>query len=178
MDQLFIKKIYDVVEANNGLFIAAGLEPIRTMDLWRGQLLNPIQFEYFPTPALFLNYRVRWEKVGGKKYTGYGTLEAHYAIDNPFTQTASFITNNEEGLKQVFSTNIVRALLDDLESANTKKLTRGDERPVDTGVICYHILEYSFEYYDPAPSGTPYVNINDGNVEIIGKQLVKQITND
>lgn len=170
---LLMQKIYEVFEANNGIFATAGLEPVRTMDIFRNQPLEPGKFEYFETPALFFDYRIAWERVG-KKYDGKGTLEVHVVTDNPF-ETGSVFTNRQEALKKVFYYKIARKLLDDIESANTGKLYRIDESPIDTGVIVYHKLIYGFNYYDSDAFNGDKIDINDAIVEIVGKQLVKKL---
>lgn len=170
---LLIQKIYDVFAANAAIFTAAGLQPLQTIDRYRRQPLEPEKFEFYQTPALFIDYRIRWERTG-RKYDGHGTLDVHVVTDNPF-DTGNIFTNKEVALKQVFWFKIARQLLDGLESDNTGKLYRMDERPVDTGVVVYHILTYGFNYYDHEVGDGNSMYINDAEVQIVGKQLVKKL---
>lgn len=172
---LLLQKIYEVVEANNdSIFRHLALEPVRTMDLYRGQPLNPEKFEYFETPALFFDYAITsWEKKGNS-YAGNGSIDVHVVVDSPFDGTSNIFTNKAESLRRVFYYKIVRRLLDNLESENTSKLIRRDERPVDTGVIVYHVLPYTFSYYDPEQINSNTITIGNETLEIVGK-LVKKI---
>ena len=59
-----LQKIYRTFEANNSLLTDAGLQPVGTIDLYRGQPLNPEGFEYYEIPALFIDYSIAWERQG------------------------------------------------------------------------------------------------------------------
>lgn len=170
---LLIQKIYDVFASNAAIFTAAGLQPLSTMDRYRRQPLEPEKFEFYQTPAIFLDYRITWDRTG-KKYDGRGLLDVHIVTDNPY-DTANIFTGKEEALRQVFWYKIARKLLDNLESNNTGKLYRIDERPVDTGVIIYHVLTYGFNYYDHEVGDGNIIYLNDAEIEIVGKQLVKKL---
>ncbi len=170
--QPLIERIYQVLQANNDLFVTAGLQPIRTVDLYRGQPLNPEAFEFFETPAIFLGWNIRW-KTEGRTRVGSGTLEAHIVLDNPF-ETGNIFTGYDNALKQIFGYEIVDAILNGLESIYTSKLELTDQRPVDTGVIAYQIYSYQFTTYKPASINTMQVG-DDATVKIVGKQLVKKL---
>ncbi|TAG31895.1 MAG: hypothetical protein EAZ35_02265 [Sphingobacteriia bacterium] len=172
--ELLIKKIYEVFQANQAVFLQAGLEPVQTIDLFRDQPLNPEAFEYFATPALFLGFAINWER-NGHNYTGKAVLDVHVVIDSPFDGVANNFTNHEEALKKVFYYKIVKAVLDNLESAETNKLIRASERPVDTGVIVYNIISYECNIYDAQRIGSNNIMVGDAIVAITGKQLVKEL---
>lgn len=170
---LLLQKIYEVFDANKNIFTAAGLQTLQTIDRYRRQPIEPEKFEFYQTPALFIDYRIAWERTG-KKYDGRGILDVHVVTDNPFN-TGNIFTNKEEALKQIFWFKIARKLLDNLESENTGKLYRIDERPVDTGVIVYHVLSYGFNYYDHEVGEGNTICIDDAEISIVGKQLVKNL---
>lgn len=174
MDVL-LKKIYDVFAANTALFTDLNVAPVKTIDLYRGQPATPEQFEYFETPALFIDYSLDWKRVG-KTWDASGTLDVHVVTDNPFHDTGNIFTSLDEGLKKTFYYTIARKLLDNLESDNTSKLVRSTEQPVDTGVSVYHKLSYTFNYYDPVViDKNEQILTDDVNVSVTDKDLIKLI---
>lgn len=156
MVHLFLK-IYEAFEASKTVFEQAGLKPIAHIDKYRGQPLNPAQFEYYDLPALFIDWRITWEKVG-KAYDGTVSLDCHLVTDATW-DTNNLSTNKEEGLKNVVYHALVRSILDDLESEHTGKLKRIDENPVDTGVVNYQLLRYECPYSDPMLTGEEWIDV-------------------
>lgn len=154
MDKLFLK-IYEEFTSKASVFTELGLDPIKTIDMFRGQPLNPEQFEYFELPALFIDWRIVWTKAG-KTYNGEAGLDFHLVTDATW-DTSNISTNRVEGLRKVIYHTLVRAVLDNLDSENTGKLQRADETPVDTGVVNYHLLKYTCTYYDPYTIGPDYI---------------------
>lgn len=151
MDKL-IKRVYELFDDNNQQLIDAGLQPIRTIDRYRGQTLSPEQFEYYPIPALFIGWRIKWSRQG-KKYVGNANLDFHLVTEEPWG-TDNKSTNHDEALKSAFLHKAVQKILDDVESEDTGKLERGEDVPVDTGVICYTILGYNCTVYDEVGTDT------------------------
>lgn len=147
-------KVYETFEANKALFEQLDLEPVKHIDLFRGQTLNPAQFEYYDQPAIFIGWKIVWSKAG-QYYDGILTLDFHVVTD-PTWDTSNISTSKEAGLKNVMYHALVRYVLDGLESENTGKLKRVDEEPVDTGVINYNVLRYECQYNDPMTSGEEY----------------------
>lgn len=166
MIELF-KKIYEVFETNKALFEELGMEPIKHIDRFRGQPLNPAQFEYFDLPAMFIERRVSWTKIG-KSYDGRLSLGFHIVTDATW-DTSNISTSNEQGLKTVMYHTLVQYLLDDLESENTSKLIRVDNEPVDTGVVIYEMLRYDCTYYDPMLTLPEYLEAMIEKLNINGK---------
>lgn len=171
MIHLFLK-IYAAFEAKKQVFIDAGLEPIRHIDKYRGQPLNPAQFEYYDIPALFIDWRLTWEKVG-KSYDGKLVLDFHLITDATW-DTSNISTNHTDGLRNIVYHALVRSILDNLESENTSKLVRLDENPVDSGVINYELLRYECNYSDPMLSTDEYVDVLIEAIKIQGN-LVKKL---
>ncbi len=171
--QPLIERIYEVMQANNQLFVTAGLQPIETLDLYRGQPLNPEAFEFFETPAIFIGWEIRWKREGKTKI-GTGSLDVHIVLDSPF-QTGNIFTGYENALKQIFGYELIDAILDGLESETTSKLELNNQRPVDTGVIAYQIFTYQFTTYKKAGVVNTVQVGQDAAVEIVGKQLVKKL---
>lgn len=144
--EALITKVYEVFNANQQLFIDADLQPIRTIDKFRGQTTQPEKFEIYETPAIFISWQIKWRKEG-KTHVGDATIDFHIVNDEP-SDTASIFTNYDEALKEVFFYKSVQKVLDDLEAEGISKLQRLSETPVDTGVVCYNILSYQTTMYE------------------------------
>ena len=169
MEQL-ITKVYEVFAANQQLFIDADLQPIRTIDKFRGQTTMPEKFEIYETPAIFISWAIKWRKEG-KIHVGDATIDFHIVNDEP-SDTASIFTNYDEALKETFFYKSVQKVLDNLEAEGIRKLQRLSETPVDTGVVCYNILSYQTTMYESS-SNTILVD----NIEVeINKGKVKPPT--
>lgn len=171
MINLFLK-IYQAFEAKKQVFLDAGLKPVLHIDKYRGQPLNPAQFEYYDIPAIFIDWRVTWSKAG-EHYNGALTLEFHVVTDATW-DTSNVSTNVEAGLKTILHHGLIRSVLDGLESENTSKLIRIDENPVDTGVVNYELMRYECTYYDPKLSESEYIDTLIEALKITGN-LVKRI---
>lgn len=159
--EALITKVYEVFEANQQLFIDAGLQPIRTVDKFRGQTTQPEKFEIYETPAIFISWAIKWRKEG-KMHVGDATIDFHIVNDEP-SDTASIFTNYDEALKEVFFYKSVQKVLDDLEAEGLNKLQRTSETPVDTGVVCYNILSYQTTMYE---SNSTTILVDDIEVEV------------
>ncbi|MGY0034431.1 hypothetical protein [Pedobacter sp. NJ-S-72] len=153
------------------MFIALNLEPIKHIDRYRGQPLNPEQFEYYDLPAIFIARSIPWEKVG-RSYKGNVMLEFHLVTDATW-ETSNIATSAAEGLKHVMFHKLVQYVLDDIESENTGKLQRVDNQPVDTGVVNYEVLRYQCMYEDPMITGIEYVEAMIEKLKINGKLITK-----
>ncbi|WP_367867882.1 hypothetical protein [Pedobacter sp. WC2423] len=171
MTELFLK-IYQAFDDNKALFLELGLEPVKHVDKYRGQPLNPAQFEYYDIPAIFIGRKTEWTKVG-KSYKGKTMLEFHVVTDATW-DTSNISTNKEEGLKNVMYHQLVHYVLDDLETENTGKLQRLDDEPIDTGVVNYEVMKYECAYNDPMITGEEYVYLMIEKLKIAGK-LVKNL---
>ena len=173
MEQL-ITKVYEVFNNadNKQIFIDLGFEPVQTIDKFRGQTTMPEKFEYYPIPAIFIGWQIKWRREG-KINVGDATIDFHIVNDEP-SDTGSIFTNYDEALKQTFFYKAVQKMLDNLEAEGINKLIRLSEIPVDTGVVCYNILSYSTTIYE-AVGDSEFIMVDDIPVEIQGKQLVKKL---
>lgn len=170
--QELILKLYDTFEGAEDLFTAAGLVPVRCMDLYRGQPQAPEQFEYYDLPALFFDFSISWS-LEGKYYNGLLTLDVHVVTDATW-DTGNISTNKLEGLKKTTFIEMVRRLLDGVSTNESSKLKRVAERPMEAAVTNYHVLTYNCNYYDPHPVGTPLQDALPEGMILDGK-LVKKL---
>ena len=169
---LLVKKIYEVFEANAALFTAAGLHPVQTIDLYRGQTVEPDKFEYFATPAVFIQKHIRWTKQG-KRYEGKVMIDFHF-VTELHDETANFFTNHEAALSATLQGTIIHAILDDLHTEDTSRLVRTEDKDVDTGVVQYTIYGYESTIWEDASNGNT-VEIDGATIEVQGKQLVTHL---
>ena len=169
---LLVKRIYEVFAANAALFTDAGLQPVQTIDLYRGQTVEPDKFEFFPTPAVFIQKHIRWTKEG-KRYCGKTMIDFHFVTDLS-DGTANFFTNHEAALSATLQGAIIHGILDDLQSEKTSRLVRTEDKDVDTGVVQYTIYGYECTIWDDASNGNT-VEIDGATVQVMGKQLVKHL---
>lgn len=160
----FFKKICQAFQDNEALFTDAGLPAVKTIDKYRGQPLNPQQFELFELPAVFVGWSISWQKKG-KFYEGLATLQFHVMQDATW-EISNVATNQEEGLKQVVFIETLRLILDELESENTSKMTRADDLQADADVAIYDILTYTCNYYSPVAPGRNMVETNGDKLNI------------
>lgn len=169
----FFEKVYQVFTDNQNLFISNDLEPVRTIDLFRGQTTNPESFEYFETPAIFIAWRVDYEQNSRKQYQGVANIDFHIVLDQP-QDTGNIFTGFEEGLKKSFFHKYVHLLLDNMESEVTSKLMRVSDRPIDTGVNAYTIISYKCLYEDDI-SQNKFTEVGDANALITHGNLKKEL---
>lgn len=167
----FIKRVYQIFQDNNQQFVDLGLEPVRTLDKYRGQTTNPEAFEFFETPAIFIATSIDWRKEG-KIYRGTADIDFHIVQEAPWA-TGNIYTGFEEALKKSYYHLMCHAILDDLESESTGKLLRINDRDIDTGVVAYNVLKYQCEYYGANFGVGDTVEVADAILQITGKKLVK-----
>jgi hypothetical protein len=171
MDTLFIQAIQTAFNTAANTFAAAGLPPVRHIDKYRGQPINPEEHEGFELPAIFYSMRCRWERQG-KLYNANMSVDFHVVQDATW-ETSSISENQLSGLEQLAFLSMVRCVLDNVTSPHTSKLTRLDETPVDVGVTVYDVLTYTGEYYEQNVVGsTSSVTIVTPELEIEGKLKV------
>ena len=169
----FFQGIYEVFEANSQNFIDAGLQPVRTIDRFRGQTTEPEKFEYFPTPAIFIGLKINWQRQGGK-YVGIASIDFHIQTDGQ-TETGNYFTGHEQALQQTFFYKSVQKLLDEFETEYTSKLIRSDETDIDTGVVQYNILSYTCEVYEAVGSTGQTLNMAGLSIVLNKKGIQKGI---
>lgn len=140
-------KLYQAFEDSKPDFTAAGLEPVAFIDRFRGQPLNPEQYEYFPLPAIFIGRSIQWVQAGNV-YNGALMLDFHL-VSEPTWEMSNISTNREEGLKYYRWVNQVRKVLDKFSSEETANLQRSNDREIDTGVTIYEVIAYTTTLYAP-----------------------------
>lgn len=169
MDKDLYNDLYQEFESNKQKFIDAGVPHVKFMERYRGQPLNPQQFEYYDLPAIFIERSIAWER-DGQVYNGVLLLRFHIVYE-PTWDTSNISTNKDEGMKYYAFVDCVREVLDNFRRAYISTMYRTSDEPVDTGVILYETLGYQCMYYsntqiDPHFEDSPVPD----NVKVIGRQ--------
>ncbi len=134
MDKLYLK-ILERIDEKQDLFISNNVPVIKYIDLYRGQPLAPERFELFDLPALFLEYSINWE-------TNILSLGVHVVTDQTHS-TSSISPNKMSGLEIITLYNVIKEVLKELSSKHTGKLKLVGERPAETDVVNYQILDFT-----------------------------------
>lgn len=140
MKNLYLK-IIETLENGKDKFLLRGLAPIETIDLYNGQTEHPEDFE-FTCPALFIDYRIDWERGGAVIKKGVVSLDMH-VVTHPGPGTESFSSALPDALKILDYYEIITALLEKVETENVSSLALISEEPMQTDYFCYHILRFS-----------------------------------
>jgi len=165
MEQFFIS-VYEAFAQAADKFTDIGLKPVQHIDKYRGQPMDPAQFEYFDLPAIFIDYKCKWERAG-KVYNGTLTLDFHLLTDATW-DTSSISPNRVAGLKSILYITMARTILDRVRSPNTGPLIRSEDEPAETEVTNYHILRYTAPYYDPYTTNPDYIDVLIENLTLQG----------
>ncbi len=139
MDKLYLK-ILEVFKQKEVLFTKYDLPAIKYIDLYRGQPLAPQNFELYDVPALFLEYAINWD-------TKILNLSVHVVTDQTHS-TSSISTNKMTGLQIFTMYNVVKEILKGVSSEHTGKLKLISERPAETDVVNYQIIDFSCSIED------------------------------
>lgn len=144
MKNLYLK-IIETIENNRGRFTDANLAPVETIDLWDGQTDEPNGFE-FTCPALFIDYKIDWERGGSGIKKGVMNLDVH-VLTHPGAGTESFNPRLPESLKKLEYYELVAELLETVSTDNVSNLAMIAEEPAITDYFCYHMLRFNAPVY-------------------------------
>lgn len=146
MDKQLFLDLYTAFENAKQEFTDAGLKPVMFLDRYRGQPLNPEQFEYYDLPAIFIERSVAWAREG-QTYNGTLQLRFHCVTD-PTWDVSNISTGKAAGLEYFNWLDKVRETLDNLRVEYCSSLFRTSDEAIDTGGVMYEVLGYQCEYYD------------------------------
>jgi hypothetical protein len=164
MDDQLMQEFYQAFKDAEPEFIANGLEPVRTIDRYRGQPSNPKDFEYYPLPAVFFSWKIRWQKVG-QVYNGMMSLSLHVELENT-GETANIYEESENGLKYLRHIKQIRKVMDNFSSERLSTPLRTEDSDLDTGVTVYDVLGYEAQYYEDEDQG----KYQEGEIEEVDVQ--------
>lgn len=144
MKNLYLK-IVETIENSRELFTEKGLLPIETIDLYDGQPDEPNNFE-FTCPALFVDYKIDWERGGSGMKRGVVNLDVHI-LTHPGIGTENFNPRLPEGLQKLEYYDLIAELMERVATDNVSSLALISEEPVLTDYFCYHMLRFNAPIY-------------------------------
>lgn len=157
-----ILKIQSALNANEALFTEASLPPIALIDKYRGQ---PTSAEVYTTPAMFIESKTTWKK-DGRAYNGNRQIIFHVVTKADLGYSGGSPTLQEKFASETYY-NIIRRVLDDLDTEDSGKLKRLEEKSADTQLINYQIIGYECIYADPLIAGLDYVEVEADEARIL-----------
>ena len=156
MRNLYLK-IIEAFENNKERFTDAGLLPIETIDLYDGQPDEPNNFE-FTCPAIFIDYRIEWERGGSMLKKGVVQIDLH-VLTHPGMSTENFNPRLPEGLNKLAYYELISELMESVATDNIATPALIGEEPVITDYFCYHLLKFNTAIY--RNKGKKYTPISD-----------------
>lgn len=144
MKNLYLK-IISTFENSKNIFYDAGVTPLETIDLFDGQPFEPNNFE-FTYPAMFIDYRIEWEKGSSMRKRGTLEIEAH-VMTHPGAGTENFSPRLHEGLNKLVCYELIAEIMETVSTDNVQSLVMTAEEPVMTDYCCYHLLKFNTTVY-------------------------------
>ncbi len=135
--------LYTKLEAASQKFTGAGLAPFAFFDVYRSQPLRPELYEYFPLPAMFVDYTMRGAGINQPRLV---TITLHIVTDE-LPDASSISSQKNEGLKRFMYNLLVQEILDGCKLGKTTALKFTSEDIIDAPVVNYHTHSYEFEAY-------------------------------
>lgn len=119
-------------------FLERGLPPVETVDLYDGQPEDPEAYE-FTCPALFLDYKIDWERGASGVKRGTVAVDLHILL-NPMPGTENWSDLLPAGLQKMEYYDLVAQILEGVDSTNVGELYITGEEPRQTDYFCYHLF--------------------------------------
>lgn len=138
-----VKALYELFEKNKDIFLDRGLPSEFFIDIFRGQIHDSQLFDFYPLPAIFIEYSMTGE---GKKNPRTVNMILHIALDNSI-DTDNINGALDEGLINYLTCLTIQELLEDSKLGQTSRLKFINESPVDAEVLNYHLQTYEFTAY-------------------------------
>ncbi len=136
--------LYKKFDDNKSLFTDAGVDGNFFLDVYRTQPLEPELYEYFPLPAIFVDYSMQGQGIGKARLV---TLTLHIVTDT--TPSASNISEQRaDGFKRFIYNGKIQELLEGCKIGGSKPLVFINENTNDDPVTNYHTQTYEFESYN------------------------------
>ena len=136
-------EIYLLFESNSSRFTDQGLSPISFLDVYRSQPLEPELYEYFPVPAVFIDYSMQGQGIGQRRRI---TMTLHVITDE-MPDASNISEQKSEGLKRFLYLLLIQQTLEGSKLGKTTSLKFVSENIVDVPVINYHTQTYEFEAF-------------------------------
>lgn len=135
--------LYQLLKNNEATFTAAGLEPIQLIDVYRSQPLEPELYEYFPLPAIFIDYTMLGKGINQRRVV---TMTLHFVCDE-LPDASNISDQKESGLNRFLYLLLIQQIIEGSHLGKTTALKFINEGIVDVPVANYHTQTYEFEAY-------------------------------
>jgi hypothetical protein len=135
--------LYNVMEQNKSKFENTGLNGDFFMDVYRSQPHEPELYEYFPLPALFVDYSMTGQ---GKNQPRLITMTVHIVVDE-MPDASNISEQKEAGLQRFTYCLLLQSILEGCRLDKSTPLRFVSENTIDEPVINYHSQTYEFEVY-------------------------------
>ena len=136
-------KLYQLLEANSSKFTEAGLEPITFIDVYRSQPLEPELYEYFPLPAIFVDYTMTGKGIRQPRVIN---MTIHIVTDE-LPDDSNISEQKAAGLNRFLYLLFIQQILEGSNLGKTTGLKFLTEGTVDIPVANYHTQSYEFEAF-------------------------------
>ena len=157
--------LYKRVEESEPLFNKYGLPSEWFIDVYRSQPLEPELYEYFPLPAMFVDYQLTGQ---GKNKPRLVTMTLHTVTDE-MPDASNISLQRDAGLNRFLYHVAIQKILEGKPLGKTTPLKFISENIVDAPVINYHSQIYEFEAWLDDLAGTPE-EIEYGMIELLNLQ--------
>ncbi len=135
----FYKKIADSHE----LFERRRLPSDFFIDIYRSQPFQPELYEYYSTPAIFVDYSMQGQGWNKPRLISF-TL---HVVTDELPDASSVSTHRTEGMKRFLYHITLQEILEGTRLGKTSPLRFVSENIIDEPVINYHTQNYEFEAY-------------------------------
>lgn len=136
-------EFYKLLNENEDKFNNRGITPIAFMDIYRSQPLEPELYEYFPLPAIFIDYTMQGQGVKSPRLV---TMTIHVVTDE-MPDASNIATQRLDGIKRFLYNLTLQEILENSMLGNTSRLKFLTETLLDAPVVNYHMQTYEFEAY-------------------------------
>ena len=136
-------ELYHRFETNSAKFTEKGLLPISFIDVYRSQPLEPELYEYFPLPAIFVDYAMQGKGINQPRII---TMSLHIVTD-AMPDASNISAQKSAGINRFMYNLLIQQLLEGCRLGKTTTLKFQTEQPIDIAVANYHTQTYEFEAY-------------------------------
>ena len=135
--------LYQLLKSKSSKFTDAGLVPISFIDIYRSQPVDPELYEYFPLPALFVDYSMQGQGINQPRLI---TMTLHVVTDE-LPNASNISEQKTSGLNRFLYLLFIQQILEGSRLGKTTALKFISEGIVDIPVANYHTQSYELEAY-------------------------------
>lgn len=136
-------ELYNVIAAASSKFTERNLSGNFFVDVYRSQPFEPERYEYYPLPAIFVDYTMTGS---GKNKPRSISITLHIITDE-MPDASNISTQNVQGLNKILYNLTLQEVLDGAQLGESSQLRFRSENSVDAQVTNYHTQTYEFEAF-------------------------------